>query len=326
MTRTRFHVDFAGPHVSIQDSGRPGHMRFGVPASGPMDGLAFAAANLALGNPAGQAGVEVSAGGLSLTCLSGAVTLAIAGGGFILQTAGRRLGSWTVLTLTEGDHLTLRPGPWGSWAYLAFAGRIDAPQWLESQSTHAASGMGGGRIVSGQSLILSDTETRPHRHGPIPCPVMARPRHRLRCVPGPQDRFFAPEVLRQDLAKAIFQVSDAYDRMGIRLKGPALPPINALGIPSEPILRGSVQVSGDGVPTVLMADHQTTGGYPKIATVLGCDLDAFAQCRPRDRVGFVPVTPDEALQIARAAQRQTEAYLEALAAANTRAGTPLARK
>jgi allophanate hydrolase len=312
MSRALLHIDFAGPHVSLQDGGRPGHMRFGVPASGPMDRLAFAAANLALGNPADQAGIEVSAGGLALTCREGTVTLAIAGGGFIVQTGGQRLGSWTVLTLVEGDRLTLRPGPWGSWAYLAFAARIDAPPWLESLSTHAASGMGGGAIVSGQDLILSGAETRPGRHGPIPCPVMARPRHRLRCVPGPQDRFFAAEVM-EDLARVVFQVSEAYDRMGTRLKGPALPPLNALGIPSEPILRGSVQVSGDGVPTVLMADHQTTGGYPKIATVLGCDLDAFAQCRPRDRVGFVPVTPDDALMIARAEHRRTQAYFASLA-------------
>lgn len=317
MTQARLHIDFAGPLVSLQDGGRPGHMRFGVPASGAMDRLAFAAANLALGNPAGQPGIEVSVGGLALTCAAGSVTLAVAGGGFIVQTARQRLGSWTVLTLAKGDRLTLRPGPWGSWTYLAFAGRIDAAEWLDSLSTHTASGMGGGRLLSGQDLILQGAEIRADRHGAIPCPVMARPRHRLRCVAGPQDRFFPPEV-QNDLAQAVFQVSEAYDRMGTRLKGPALPPRHALGIPSEPILRGSVQVSGDGVPTVLMADHQTTGGYPKIATVLDCDLDAFAQCRPRDRVGFLPVTPGQAVQIARAFRRQTDAYLDALASADPR--------
>ena len=114
MTAATFRVAFAGPHVTVQDGGRPGLMRYGVPASGPMDRKSFALANVALGNPAHQTGIEVSLGGLSLQCLSGAVTLAIAGGGFIVQIDDRKLGAWAVITICAGQTLTIRPGPWES--------------------------------------------------------------------------------------------------------------------------------------------------------------------------------------------------------------------
>ncbi len=120
----------------------------------------------------------------------------------------------------------------------------------------------------------------------------------MRCTLGPQDRFFAAETLTT-FTTARFEMSDAFDRMGLRLRGPALMPAAALSIPSEPILRGSVQVSGDGTATVLLSDHQTTGGYPKIATVLADDLDAFVQCRPRDAVMFQAISPAEAIAITR---------------------------
>lgn len=308
MTDVILRVRTAGPHVSVQDAGRKGLMRFGVPASGPMDSKGLALANAALGNPVGHAGIEVSLGGLTLDCEQGALTVAVAGGGFVLQTGAEKLGSWQVLTLRAGQSLTLRRGPWGSWTYLAFAGDLSAESWLGSHATHAASGLGGGRIAAGQILRVQDARVLPAREGPIPCPVWARPRHLLRCVLGPQDRFFDAETLAH-FNGAGFQTTDAFDRMGMRLRGLALIPSGALSIPSEPILRGAVQVSGDGVATVLLADHQTTGGYPKIATVLADDLDGFVQCRPREDIVFQVVTPDEAVQIARAAALRFARYL-----------------
>ncbi|MGV8986083.1 MAG: biotin-dependent carboxyltransferase family protein [Cypionkella sp.] len=297
----------AGPHVTLQDGGRPGMMRFGVPASGPMDRKAFAIANAALGNAPGATGIEVSLGGLTLDCLEGAVTLAVAGGGFILQHAAQRLGSWHVLTLKAGERLVIRPGPWGNWTYLCFAGRLEAPVWLGSSSTHGPSGLGGGKLTAGQDLIVQDTHALVHG-GAIPCPVWARPRTRVRAVPGPQDRFFAAETLAE-FSSQPFQLTDAYDRMGVRLRGPVLMPEAALSIPSEAILRGSVQVSGDGVATVLMADHQTTGGYPKIATILSDDLDGFSQLRPRDAVRFRLISAAEAVAAARRGAKAMQDYL-----------------
>ena len=132
----------------------------------------------------------------------------------------------------------------------------------------------------------------------LACPVAARPRGEVAVVLGPQERFFPPEA-RAALTGAAFRLTDAYDRMGVRLRGPSLAPEGALSIPSEPILRGAIQVAGDGVPAVLMADHQTTGGYPKIATIVSAHLDGFAQLRPHDAVRFRAVSPAEAVALAR---------------------------
>lgn len=305
-------VSFAGPHVSIQDGGRPGLMRFGVPRSGPLDRGSFAAAHIALGNPADAPAIEVSLGGLSLSCVAGTVSFAVAGGGFILDHAGVRRGSWTIAALRPGEKLTIRPGHWGSWCYLALAGRLQSPRWLGSAATHALSGLGGGKLSSGQSLIVTGAERREDREGDIPCPVSARPRHDARVTLGPQHRFFGADTMARFLAGP-WRMSEAWDRMGVRLSGPSIPPDAALDMPSEPILRGSVQVAGDGVPSILLADHQTTGGYPKIATVLDCDLDRLVQLRPRDPLRFVPASVDEAVAAARTAALGVRAYRQSIA-------------
>lgn len=283
----------AGPQVSLQDAGRPGAMRFGIPRSGPMDRGAFAMASAAAG---GAAGIEVSRGGLVLDCVAGETGYALAGGGFIVERGERREGSWHTGLLRAGERLTIRPGFWGSWCSLVFAGEVERPRWMGSLATHAPSGLGGGVLRPGDEIAISNGRPLPERV--LPCPVWARPRHVLRVVMGPQDRFF-PAGVRSAFLSEVFRVTDAGDRMGMRLRGPALRPEAALSIPSEPVLRGAVQVSGDGVATVLLADHQTTGGYPKIACVIGADLDGFAQLRPRDGVLFRAVTPEAAVGAAR---------------------------
>ena len=248
----RLRVAFAGPHVTFQDSGRLGRMRYGVPASGPMDRKAFAIAQAVFANPPDAAAIEVSLGGLALECVEGQVTFAVVGGGFIVQIGARRLGAWAVHTLQQGERLVIRPGPWGSWTYLAFAGGLVAPQWLGSSATHGPSGLGGGTLASGQEVIVQDARVEPALEAAIPCPIWARPRRVIHAVLGPQDRFFSAESL-EDLATQPFHLTNAYDRMGVRLRGPSLTPEGALSIPSEPILRGSVQVAGDGLATVMLA-------------------------------------------------------------------------
>lgn len=312
MTEAVLAVSFAGPHVSVQDAGRPGFMRYGVPWSGPMDRRSFAAANIALGNPADAAGIEVSLGGLILDCIAGTVSFAVAGGGFIVDHAGEKRGSWIVATLTAGERLAIRPGPWGSWCYLCLAGTLYSSRWLGSASTHALSGLGGGRLAAGQRLTVTGAARRAGREGGILCPVGARPRSEARVTIGPQQRFFGAETLAAFLAGP-WRMTEAWDRMGVRLAGPSIAPEASLDMPSEPIVRGSVQVAGDGVASVLLADHQTTGGYPKIATILDCDLDALVQLRPRDPVRFSPVSPDEAITIARRQAEQDRRFRQALA-------------
>ena len=308
MTDAVFKVAFAGPLVSIQDAGRRGMMRYGVPASGPMDRRAFAIANRALGNPVGAAGIEVSMGGLVLECLSGGCDLAIAGGGFIVECDVARLGSWTTLPIRAGQRLTIRPGPWGSWTYLAFAGQLAATDWLGSAATHTLSGLGGGKLMAGQEIIVTDATLQSDAPRALPCPIWARPRQQLHVTLGPQDRYFSAQTLA-DFQTQPFHTTTAYDRMGMRLRGPVIAPEAALSIPSEPILRGSVQVSGDGVATVLLADHQTTGGYPKIATVLSDDLDGFVQLRPNDALRFQAVTAAQAVGLARSRAHSVQAYM-----------------
>ena len=143
MSDAEFAVSFAGPLVTFQDGGRPGNLRYGVSASGPMDRLAFEAAHAALGKPSAQTAIEISLGGLILQCKSGAVTVAITGGDFVVEHAGTKAGSWTILTIQKGERLTIRAGKSGSWAYLAFAGEVQTKEWLGSRATHSTSGFGG---------------------------------------------------------------------------------------------------------------------------------------------------------------------------------------
>ncbi len=283
-------------------------LRYGVPASGPMDRRAFKIANAALGNPPGAPCIEVSTGGLVLDCIEGHVTIAVAGGGFQVSVAGATIGSWTIATLQPGSRLTIRRGGWGSWAYLAFAGSLQTNRWLASAATHLLSGFGGGVLASGGRLVIEGAETREERCGDIAIPLWARPRHSIRVVCGPQDRCFSAEVLNTFLAEP-FSLTGAYDRMGVRLAGPVLRPDAALDMPSEPIVRGSVQVAGDGVATVLLADHQTTGGYPKIATILSDDLDGLAQLRGGDSISFHPIDPRIAINAVRDSAAVQAAYL-----------------
>lgn len=310
MTEASFTVLFAGPHVSIQDGGRAGMMRFGVPRSGAMDRAALAIANTAIGNAADAPAIEISMGGLTLRCDKGPIRLAVAGGGFIVEAA-EKLGSWTQFTVNTGQTVVIRPGPWGSWAYLAFAGPLQSAKWLNSAATHSSSGLGGGKLKTGQKLAITAPRSENMPPKPIPCPVWARPRHLAHVVMGPQDRYFTAQSVA-DFTGQLFHMSNAFDRMGMRLDGPKLALEGALSIPSAPISRGSVQVSGAGITTLLMADHQTTGGYPKIATVISADLDGLAQLRPREALRFQPIGPEQAIERARMHHARLSAFLKTL--------------
>ncbi len=313
MADAEFAVSFAGPLVTFQDKGRPGNMRYGVSASGPMDRLAFDAAHAALGNASGQTAVEVSLGGLMLDCKQGQVTLAITGGDFVVEYAGQKTSSWTVLTIRKGERLSIRAGKAGSWAYLAFAGAVQSKTWLGSQATHSTSGFGGGAVQSGQSLTVRDAAIRDDRLGAIPKPEIA-PKGPIRVVIGPQNQHFAEAAVERFVSDE-FKVTDAYDRMGMRLNGPSLELVGALSIPSEPIVRGSVQVSGDGVPTVLLADHQTTGGYPKIATVISSDIDRLSQFRAGQTLRFTAISSQQAIDEARRHHTKKTQYIDQISVA-----------
>jgi allophanate hydrolase len=297
-------IEAAGPLTTIQDEGRKGLMRFGVPASGPMDRTAYAIAQEALGNAPGAGSVEVSLGGLTLRCIAGPVTIATAGGGFRVTLDGEPIPSWGVATLQAGARLTIQAGFWGTWTYLAFAGRLLGPSWLGSSATHLRSGLGGGALKPGTRLAVETSATGPRPVGPLVLPVTARPRREIRVVLGPQDHFFPPDSIARFLSEP-YALTSSYDRMGVRLKGPPLQVLGRLDMPSEAVVRGAIQVAGDGQPTVLLADHQTTGGYPKIATVASIDLDAFTQLRPHTLVRFRAVSSAQAVASLRTRRQDT---------------------
>ena len=311
MASAHFTVVHAGPHVSVQDSGRHGMARFGVTGSGAMDRGALKFANAALGNPLGASVIEISIGGLTLKCTKGSITVAVVGGGFVVTIDDVVHPSWCVATIHSGSTFTIRPGSWGSWAYLAFAGNLQCKTWLGSASTHGSSGFGGGMIAARQAIAVENASVTSRREGVIPYPPSQEQRSYVRVVLGPQDRFFTPAAL-SDFQSRRFTLTNAYDRMGVRLSGPLLPVNAALNMPSEAIVRGSIQVAGDGIATVLLADHQTTGGYPKIATVLSDDLDGFAQLRSGATVKFRAVTPQVAIEAIRARQKLRGDYLKSL--------------
>src|SRR5262245_35910833 len=313
MSRAVLNIEHAGPLTTVQDAGRSGYARFGVTTAGPMDRLAHAAANVALGNPQGATAVETALGGLTLTVSEGSIGFAVAGGAPIVTIDGAKVDSWSVHTLGRNARLVIRPGRWGSWTYLALAGTLPAKRWLGSSATHAQSGFGGRIIATGDTLVIDDARPGPSRPRNLPLPVGARPRQDVRVVLGPQDRFFSGDAQASFLS-GVYTVTDAYNRMGMRLGGPKLAISGDLDMLSEAIVRGSVQVPGHGDPIVLLADHQTTGGYPKIATVIAADQDGLAQLRPREALSFRAVTPEPAIAAIRIRDRQNRAYLAALIA------------
>lgn len=310
--RAVLRVRRAGPLVTFQDGGRRGLMRFGVPESGPMDRFAHAAANIALGREAGSTAIEISLGGLAVTCSSAPVTIAVCGGGFVVDHAGEQCTPWTVRTLVPGDTLMVSAGVWGSWCYLGVAGELVAQRWMGSTSTHVRSGLGGGLVQAGDELVIDAPEVDLARDGPIEQPAIATPTNQLRVVLGPQLECFGPDT-PDTLLNHAYRLSNAYDRMGVRLDGPNLDLVDALAIPSTPIVRGSLQVAGDGVATLLFADHQTTGGYPKIATVISSDVARASQLRSGDSVHFVAVEPADAIGAVRAATTERSRQLSAIA-------------
>jgi allophanate hydrolase len=295
-------IDHAGPLVTIQDQGRAGFMRYGVTPAGPMDRMAFALGHYTLAQDP-RASIEVSMGGISLTCVAGAVTACVTGGEFTVILDGKTLPPWSTFELTQGSKLQVRAGTWGSWCYLSFAGVLDVPNWLNSASTHLGSNICGAPVQMGDKISINNARVNAAISGEIFDVKPLKPTKNIRVVMGPQDRFFTAQSI-VDFTAQEFALTADYNRQGVRLSGPTLEINQALDMPSEPIARGSLQVPGHGDPICLLADHQTTGGYPKIATVITADQDKLAQMRSGDRLRFIAVDVETATQVAHDANKQ----------------------
>lgn len=292
----------AGPGVTLQDAGRHGLLRFGVTGAGPMDPLAFALANRAAEVPEGSAALEISMGGVEVEAVDAPVTVALAGGAFRINLDGAPLPSAARVTLQPGARLQVRPGALGAWCYLAPCGRIDIAPTLGSLSTHTRSGIGGleGRaLAAGDVLPLAGPKALPGGTMEILAPFLARGGEDIRVVLGPQDDYFSPAEIAAFLAGP-WTISVRSDRMASFLDGTPLTHAGGFNIVSDGIAHGAIQVPGEGYPVVLMADRQPTGGYPKIATIIGADLGRMAQLRPGTVIHFAAVSLDEAVAARRA--------------------------
>ncbi|HEX8416915.1 MAG TPA: biotin-dependent carboxyltransferase family protein [Methylobacterium sp.] len=299
----------SGTGATLQDGGRHGYLRYGITPAGPMDPLAHATANRALGNPPGVTAIEVTLGGLAFTVEDGPLDIALAGGAFRIDCDGRSLPAAVALTLMPGARINVRAGTAGAWCTLAVAGRIVVAETLGSTATHTRSRMGGldGRgLAEGDRLAVADARAAIGEPAAIVAPWLDRVPETVRVVLGPQDDYFAASEIAAFFAGP-WTVTPRGDRMACFLEGRPLRHAKGHDIVSDGVAQGAIQVPGDGLPIVLMADRQPTGGYPKIATVIGPDLGKLAQAQAGTRLRFASVSVEEAV----AARRDEAAALAA---------------
>ncbi len=291
-------VVHAGFGNSIQDKGRFGFRHMGVAVSGCLDQIFARCANALVGNAQNEACIEVRAYGPTLTVRQGPLRLAIVG--HLVARISRADGgeeacpSWQSITLNVGDTLESAEVN-GGVAYIAVSGGIATPVQLGSRSTYQRALIGGidGRLLmNGNFLPCAAVEGG---GGERRAPAWHYPDGPVRVMLGPQEGNFTSESVHEFL-NASYKVTTQMDRMGMRLEGPLLAHVakEAADIVSDGITPGAIQVPGNGLPIILLADCQTVGGYPKIATVISADLPRLAQLRPEQVIHFRAVSAGEA--------------------------------
>jgi KipI family sensor histidine kinase inhibitor len=282
-----------GPLATVQDLGRAGFAHLGVPASGAADTASLLLANYLVGNEPGDACVEVTLGRLALRFESDAV-VAVTGAPVPVRIQGpageRNERPASALTVPAGSLLRLGSPASELRSYVAINGGIGIAPVLGSRSTDSLSGLGPTPLRPGEWLPLNGPRSRPDEPGPgrprpdEPTRSGAGPAE-LRALAGPRDDWFAADALAA-LADGTYVVSPASNRTGLRLTGPALRRGRPGELLSEGVATGSLQITHDGQPILLLADHPTTGGYPVIAVVVTADLGRAAQLRPGQQVKF----------------------------------------
>jgi len=298
-------VESPGLLSTVQDEGRWGYQRDGMVVAGAMDPFAAAVANLLLGSPRGAAVIEITLLGPSLRALAD-VRLALCGGDLSPSVDGLPVSAWKTCTLREGQALTFGRRRSGARAYLSVTGGFQVPAILGSRATFLRARLGG---FDGRPLRAGDVLEGVHHpplHAerglrPADIPAYTQPAV-LRVLPGPHLSAFTGEGL-DTFFSSTYTVSPQSDRQGYRLSGPAVARVGAADILSEAMPWGGVQVPLDGSPILLMADRQTTGGYPLVAVVLSTDLPRAGQLAPGDAVRFQAVTLAEAHDAALSQER-----------------------
>jgi antagonist of KipI len=300
--------------TTVQDLGRYGHQQYGVPVSGAMDRRAFIIANRLVGNRDNDAGLEITVTGPELLFEQDAI-ISITGGDLSPSVNGISIPRWTSVRIERGRRLTFGARRAGARGYLAIAGGIDVPIVLGSRSTHTYSRTGG---MQGRALVQGDVlmgRTPPRRMRAAigrALPEKLRPvcltSTTLRILPGPQLSSFAEHALAR-LTGSPYRLSAQSDRMGYRLEGPTIAHAGAGEWISEGTAMGALQVPPDEQPILLMADRQTTGGYPKIAVVISADLHLAAQLMPRESIQFKTTTIAEAQALLKAEWKEIDQAL-----------------
>ena len=288
-------VDLSGL-ATIQDSGRKGWRRFGVPTSGPMDLFAFRAANALAGNPANFAVIEIGLGDITFRALQDCV-IAVAGAGYNLAIYLWEFPLWSSFFVRGGWMIRFDKMDNGMWAYLAIAGGVQIQPVLGSRSTYLRGAFGGfeGRpLQAGDRIPTGKPSHAWDKLAARTLPIEARPSYSndpiIDIIMGPQTKYFSDQGVETFLSSE-YSISLTSDRMGYRLEGPSLTHRSKTELLSEGINFGAIQVPASGKPIVMMADCPTTGGYPKIAAVTSAGLPLLAQCIPnKSKIRFQETT------------------------------------
>jgi len=302
------------PNMTIQDGGRQGWRRFGIPGAGPMDTMSFAIANALVGNRLSEPAIEFAYAGGEWVVEAASCRIAVAGGDFDLRIDDRPARAYRSIVVHRHQHLRLGSAPGRVWGYLAVAGGLDLPLEFGSCCTDARSVIGGQfvRPIAPNDAVPLQRDrasTEPER---IANPPTESPGP-LRITLGPQEDYFTRQALSAFLSEE-FKVTWQQDRVAYRMEGPELTHAKGFNIISESVIPGCIQVPGSGMPIILMRDAGTNGGYPKIGTVITADLGRLAQCRPGSRVRFQAVGVEEAQAIRRQFLARMLLTTEAIAA------------
>lgn len=292
---SRLVVTNVGPATSVQDAGRFGAQRYGLTPSGAMDRLALATANVLVGNPPFTAAIELGPFGATFTAQDGPIRIAVAGASRGIKIDDRVLPLNQSATLVPGERLVLGAAREGVFSYLAVEGGIQGEAAFGSLSVNGRAGLGSPvprPLQSGDHLdVRAATERTEHT-----LPVLPLSPDPIRVVLGPQDDEFGDAV--KTFLDGTWTISATSDRMGYRLEGPVIRHQHGHNIVSDGTVNGSIQVPGNGQPIVLMPDRGTTGGYPKIAALIGADFGRFAQMPPGRPFRFQAVSVNEARRAA----------------------------
>lgn len=300
----------AGPLTTVQDLGRTGQLRYGIPPSGPLDREAFLLANRLVGNDETAAGLECTYMGPRFE-VDRACAIAVTGAAAPVTVNGDPVPRWTTIVLRAGDKVRVGAPRAGVLSYIAFSGGLDVPVVLGSRSTYIRGRLGGleGRALrQGDVLKVLDGPLPVVRSLATPPSVGAAEETIVRVVLGPQADRFTDAGVRTFLGSA-YEMTQQSDRMGARLRGPRITHARGHDIISDGIALGSIQVPGDGQPIVLLVDRQSTGGYTKVATVCSFDIGRVGQVKPGRSLRFRAVPVDEAHRLL----RESDASLDGIA-------------